>query len=173
MQQQQAPPSSSSSFHNSQRNSSSRQSTDYKDYLKDDRASLHDLVGGQGLKKEEYIKYEENEEGQDRQNRGDENERDSSNAPTTKKRKVDERSSSTKKAKIKVLKNDNAESYLELSDTRRVTIQTYRGRRLVQIREYYKDKTSGEMRPGKSGIALTEDQWNLLKDMIPYVDAEL
>ena len=62
---------------------------------------------------------------------------------------------------------------MELSDSRRVTIQTYRGRRLVQIREYYKDKNSGEMRPGKSGIALTEDQWKLLKDMIPFVDAEL
>lgn len=164
MQQQQEAPLSSS------------QGTKYKskDYIKEDRASLHDLVGGQSLKKEEYVKYEEVEEGQGEQIYGEENERDNGNATNTKKRKVDGSSaSSTKKSQIKVLKNDSGESYMELSDMRRVTIQTYRGRRLVQIREYYKDKNTGEMRPGKSGIALTEDQWKLLKDMIPYVDAEL
>merc|ERR1712046_392588 len=103
--------------------------------------------------------------------RGVENQRDSMNGPTTKKRKADTLTSNSKSksmssktsSTIEMLKNDSGESYMELSDSRRVTIQTYRGRRLVQIREYYKDKNSGEMRPGKSGIALTEDQWKLLK----------
>ncbi len=33
---------------------------------------------------------------------------------------------------------------------------------LVDIREYYIDKASGEARPGKKGISLTEDSWNIL-----------
>ena len=46
------------------------------------------------------------------------------------------------------------------------------GKRLVHIREYYRDK-NGDMKPGKTGIALTEDQWRLLGEICPLIDDEL
>ena len=33
---------------------------------------------------------------------------------------------------------------------------------LIDIREYYDDKKSGEEKPGKKGISLNPDQWNAL-----------
>lgn len=43
-----------------------------------------------------------------------------------------------------------------------MTVRTFRNINLVDIREYYVDKTTGENRPGKKGISLTEDTWNTL-----------
>ena len=41
----------------------------------------------------------------------------------------------------------------------------------VNIREYYLDKNSGEMRPGNKGIALNVEQWNRLKEHVEDIDA--
>lgn len=63
------------------------------------------------------------------------------------------------------------ESSFELSGKRRVTVRKFRSSVLIDIREYYEDKASGEERPGKKGISLTKEQYEKLKEMIPEIDA--
>ena len=50
----------------------------------------------------------------------------------------------------------DSEGKIELSDNRFVSVSSFRGRKYVNIREFYKDE-SGELRPSKKGIALTPD----------------
>ncbi|GFZ44093.1 hypothetical protein JCM24511_01814 [Saitozyma sp. JCM 24511] len=89
-------------------------------------------------------------------------------------------------------KNDLAVEYFNLTEYRRVTVREFKGKTLVDIREreckherldlreltgqYYKDKTSGEMKPGSKGISLAreqsdEPQWETLKTNMDVVDA--
>ncbi|KAJ4711866.1 RNA polymerase II transcriptional coactivator KELP [Melia azedarach] len=72
-------------------------------------------------------------------------------------------------------KNDNLEYddegnpiICKLSDKRRVTIQDFRGRTLVSIREYY--RKDGKELPSAKGIALTEEQWAALKKNVPAIE---
>jgi hypothetical protein len=54
-------------------------------------------------------------------------------------------------------------SYLRLTGSKRkVTVSAFKGQTLINIREFYNDKTTGEEKPGNKGIALTLDQWKLL-----------
>ncbi|XP_047332854.1 RNA polymerase II transcriptional coactivator KELP [Impatiens glandulifera] len=55
-----------------------------------------------------------------------------------------------------------------LSDKRRVTIQDFRGKTLVSIREYY--KVDGKDRPSAKGISLTVEQWSALKDNVSEIE---
>lgn len=65
------------------------------------------------------------------------------------------------------------EAVFNLSSLRRVTVRDFRGKTLIDIREYYAND-AGEMKPGKKGISLTEEQWRKLVDtVVPKVDALL
>ncbi|KAJ3340664.1 hypothetical protein HDU93_006521 [Gonapodya sp. JEL0774] len=68
--------------------------------------------------------------------------------------------------------NDDGSPYWKLTGDRRVTLSTYKGRKMVDIREYY-SAAGGEMKPGKKGISLPFEQFELLKKIIPLIDAEL
>ncbi|QRV83406.1 RNA polymerase II transcriptional coactivator SUB1 [Ceratobasidium sp. AG-Ba] len=50
-------------------------------------------------------------------------------------------------------------TYFEISGKRRVTIRSFNGMKLVDIREMYTDKSTGELKPGKKGISLAEEQF--------------
>ncbi|CAE6470516.1 unnamed protein product [Rhizoctonia solani] len=50
-------------------------------------------------------------------------------------------------------------TYFEISGKRRVTVRAFNGLKLVDIREMYTDRASGELRPGKKGISLSEEQF--------------
>jgi len=54
------------------------------------------------------------------------------------------------------------ESWLELGlkSKKRVTVRKFKGNTLVDIREYYEDRDSGEMKPGKKGVSLSADEWH-------------
>ncbi|KAK3268183.1 hypothetical protein CYMTET_23303 [Cymbomonas tetramitiformis] len=53
---------------------------------------------------------------------------------------------------------------VELSDTRRASVENFKGKILVSVREYYQDKASGEMKPGFKGLSMNTDQWKVLHD---------
>ena len=67
--------------------------------------------------------------------------------------------------------NNGASFFLALSETRRVSVGEYRGRKHVSLREFYlKD---GAWLPGKKGINLSVEQWRCLKAAAPRVTARL
>ncbi|RSH82217.1 hypothetical protein EHS25_005927 [Saitozyma podzolica] len=82
-----------------------------------------------------------------------------------------QRSTNTGGGAVTTHKNDQAEEYFNLTEYRRVTVREFKGKTLVDIREHYKDKTSGEMKPGSKGISLTREQWETLKANMDVVDA--
>lgn len=53
---------------------------------------------------------------------------------------------------------------IELDKKKQVSVRKYNGVSLVDIREFYFDKETGEKKPGKKGISLTEDSyWKLVE----------
>ncbi|OJD36816.1 rna polymerase ii transcriptional coactivator [Diplodia corticola] len=73
-------------------------------------------------------------------------------------------------AKGKQVDNEGAD-YWELSSKRRVTISEFHGKPMVSIREYY--EKDGVQAPGKKGIALSLDQYNVLMEVLPEIEASL
>ncbi|XP_002165392.1 RNA polymerase II transcriptional coactivator isoform X1 [Hydra vulgaris] len=89
----------------------------------------------------------------------------------TKKRKVVKEVKSND-AKSNDVKSENTKSW-PLSKQRRVTVDEFRGKKLISIREYYTDKNSGEEKPGKKGISLTLEQWQELVKVVEAVNEAL
>ncbi|CAJ0931092.1 unnamed protein product, partial [Mesorhabditis belari] len=73
-------------------------------------------------------------------------------------------SSSNNKTKI------SGNDAIELGKMKFVTISQFSGRKFVDVREYYNDKGSGEMKPGKKGIALSIEQFTVLKQNIDEIE---
>ncbi|KAB8232355.1 transcriptional Coactivator p15-domain-containing protein [Aspergillus alliaceus] len=65
----------------------------------------------------------------------------------------------------------NGDSYWEISKMRRVTISSFRGKTLVNIREYY--EKDGQELPGKKGISLPIDQFASLVNLLPDIELTL
>ncbi|KAM3163608.1 PC4 domain-containing protein [Lachancea thermotolerans] len=57
---------------------------------------------------------------------------------------------------------DEPDAIFELGNNKRVTVRQFRNINLIDIREYYADSASGEMKPGKKGISLTEELYDEL-----------
>lgn len=70
-------------------------------------------------------------------------------------------------------KRSGEEFSVELDKRKRVTVRLFNGVNLVDIREFYVDKESGEKKPGKKGIALTQDVWQALLDAREEIDEAL
>ncbi|KAL6986433.1 hypothetical protein U1Q18_019794 [Sarracenia purpurea var. burkii] len=56
----------------------------------------------------------------------------------------------------------------KLSEKRRVTIQNFRGKNLVSIREYY--RRDGKDLPTAKGISLTTEQWSSFMKNVPAIE---
>ncbi len=54
----------------------------------------------------------------------------------------------------------------ELGAKRKVTVSVFKGKVLVNIREFYEDKNTGEEKPGSKGIALSKEQWKSLLQQV-------
>ncbi|KAL0909849.1 hypothetical protein M5K25_020754 [Dendrobium thyrsiflorum] len=59
----------------------------------------------------------------------------------------------------------------ELSKSRRVTVRSWQGKPMVDIREFY--EKDGKELPGKKGITLPLDQWEILRDHIAEISEAL
>jgi uncharacterized protein (DUF3820 family) len=62
------------------------------------------------------------------------------------------------------------EIILKLDKFKRLSLRKYKGKLLIDIREFYLDKFSGELKPGKKGIALNLENWNKIKNHISDID---
>ncbi|KAK7410937.1 hypothetical protein VNO78_02178 [Psophocarpus tetragonolobus] len=56
----------------------------------------------------------------------------------------------------------------EISKYRRVSVRNWQGKIMVDIREFY--TKDGKELPGKKGISLTMDQWNVLRSHVEEID---
>ncbi|KAK9950182.1 hypothetical protein M0R45_005683 [Rubus argutus] len=56
----------------------------------------------------------------------------------------------------------------EISKNRRVTVRNWNGKVIVDIREFYVKE--GKQLPGKKGISLPMDQWNVLRSHVEEID---
>lgn len=65
-----------------------------------------------------------------------------------------------------------SDAIFDLGKNKRVTVRQFRNMNLIDIREYYMDTSTGDMRPGKKGISLTEDLYDeLLKHRLNIDEA--
>ncbi|KAF7149984.1 hypothetical protein RHSIM_Rhsim02G0246500 [Rhododendron simsii] len=65
--------------------------------------------------------------------------------------------------------DDNGDLIIcKLSARRRVTIQDFRGKTLVSIREFY--SKDGKDLPSSKGISLTTEQWSSFKKNVPAIE---
>ncbi|KAF7315634.1 Activated RNA polymerase II transcriptional coactivator [Mycena indigotica] len=62
--------------------------------------------------------------------------------------------------------NESKEKFVDLGKNKRVTIREFKKSVLVDIREFYTDKSTDEMKPGKKGISLSLEQYQALKSAI-------
>ncbi|XP_034025623.1 SUB1 regulator of transcription b [Thalassophryne amazonica] len=63
----------------------------------------------------------------------------------------------------------NSDNMFQIGKTRYVSVRDFKGKVLIDIREYWMNE-DGEMKPGKKGISLNPEQWNQLKDQISEID---
>ncbi|WVO22265.1 uncharacterized protein IAS62_003595 [Cryptococcus decagattii] len=90
--------------------------------------------------------------------------------PQAKKAKASEEIAESSGESVGIENNDDGEEFFKLSEYRRLTVRTFKGKTLVDIREMYKDKSSGALKPGSKGISLTAEQWEILRNNIQNVD---
>lgn len=67
--------------------------------------------------------------------------------------------------------NADGETFFELSKTRRVTLRQWKGKALVDIREFWGEPSN--LKPGKKGISLTAEQWRQLAKIAPAISRRL
>uniref|UniRef100_A0A8C4ZD74 Activated RNA polymerase II transcriptional coactivator p15 n=1 Tax=Gadus morhua TaxID=8049 RepID=A0A8C4ZD74_GADMO len=60
-------------------------------------------------------------------------------------------------------------SVSQIGKMRYVSVRDFKGKTLVDIREYWMNP-DGEMKPGKKGISLNAEQWSQLKEQISDID---
>ncbi|XP_050964641.1 SUB1 regulator of transcription b [Labeo rohita] len=83
-----------------------------------------------------------------------------------KKQKSGETSKPSGSAKSDKNSDDNM---FQIGKLRYVSVRDFKGKVLIDIREYWMDQ-AGEMKPGKKGISLNPEQWNQLKEQMSDID---
>ncbi|KAF7376171.1 Activated RNA polymerase II transcriptional coactivator p15 [Mycena sanguinolenta] len=70
----------------------------------------------------------------------------------------------------KVEVSADGEKFINLGKNKRATVRSFKGATLIDIREFYVDKASGETKPGKKGVSLSVEQWQELKQATKTLD---
>ncbi|KAJ8405565.1 hypothetical protein AAFF_G00315450 [Aldrovandia affinis] len=67
-------------------------------------------------------------------------------------------------------KGDNKDDNMfQIGKMRYVSVRDFKGKVLIDIREYWMDQ-EGEMKPGRKGISLNPEQWSQLKEQMSDID---
>jgi hypothetical protein len=91
-------------------------------------------------------------------------------APKKKSSKKDEEKPA-KKTKTEKPKKTEEETVIELGEPlTRLTVRQFKGKTYIDIRKFYEDKNSKEIKPGSKGISLTVEQWGHVKEAVEKVD---
>ncbi|TKR89579.1 hypothetical protein L596_013659 [Steinernema carpocapsae] len=77
------------------------------------------------------------------------------------------------KSEVKTVKNSDGDEMIPIGKMRYVTVREFKGKRMVDIREFYEDKSGGGLKPGKKGICLSAEQFNELKSLLPELEKRL
>ncbi|XP_072520715.1 SUB1 regulator of transcription b [Salminus brasiliensis] len=64
---------------------------------------------------------------------------------------------------------NNGDNMFQIGKMRYVSVRDFKGKVLIDIREYWMDQ-AGDMKPGKKGISLNPEQWNQLKEQMSDID---
>ncbi|KAF5354778.1 hypothetical protein D9756_005296 [Leucocoprinus leucothites] len=67
-----------------------------------------------------------------------------------------------------VQKNSEGDNYVDLGKKKRATVRSFKDIPLLDIREFY--GAGSEEKPGKKGISLTLEQWQVLKANVDAID---
>ncbi|KAF4803629.1 hypothetical protein TURU_014460 [Turdus rufiventris] len=79
---------------------------------------------------------------------------------------------SSKGASSSKQSSNRDENMFQIGKMRYVSVRDFKGKVLIDIREYWMDQ-EGEMKPGRKGISLNPEQWNQLKEQISDIDDAL
>ncbi|KAJ3487413.1 hypothetical protein NLI96_g3566 [Meripilus lineatus] len=93
--------------------------------------------------------------------------------PPVKKRKIAEKKKVAKQAKPRgsdAKLSEEGDQYVDLGKRKRATVRTFNKMVLLDIREFYEDRTTGNEKPGKKGISLSKEQWEALKSNMDTID---
>uniref|UniRef100_A0A8D2E3W2 Activated RNA polymerase II transcriptional coactivator p15 n=1 Tax=Sciurus vulgaris TaxID=55149 RepID=A0A8D2E3W2_SCIVU len=86
---------------------------------------------------------------------------------TCKKQKTGETSRALSSSKQSSSSRDD--NMFQMGKMRYVSVRDFKGKVLIDIREYWMDP-EGEMKPGRKGISLNPEQWSQLKEQISDID---
>ncbi|TFY68679.1 hypothetical protein EVJ58_g869 [Rhodofomes roseus] len=75
---------------------------------------------------------------------------------------------SAEESEITVKTNNEGDKYVDLGRKRCATVRAFKGKPLLDIREYYGQE--GDENPGKKGIALNQEEWEKLKQNASAID---
>ncbi|KIW27909.1 uncharacterized protein PV07_07606 [Cladophialophora immunda] len=64
--------------------------------------------------------------------------------------------------------DSDGNTYWEISKARRVTLSEFKGKKLVNIREYY--EKDNQWLPGKKGISMSIEQYSALIEIMPQIE---
>merc|ERR1719330_1308233 len=67
----------------------------------------------------------------------------------------------------RVQRNPDGTQFIDLGGKKRVSKSEFRGNKYIDMREYYEDKSSGQMKPGAKGCSLTVDGFSKLLKTAP------
>ncbi|KAI9762540.1 MAG: hypothetical protein M4579_000343 [Chaenotheca gracillima] len=91
--------------------------------------------------------------------------------PSTAKRAKTQQSMASTNVPGDGARDDDGSEYWEISKSRRVTISEFKGKQMVNIREYY--EKDGKHLPGKKGISLPVEQYTALIAVLPHIETVL
>ncbi|GMT22627.1 hypothetical protein PFISCL1PPCAC_13924 [Pristionchus fissidentatus] len=71
------------------------------------------------------------------------------------------------------IKTKDGNELIEIGKMKFASVSSFKGQTYVDIREFYMDKSSGEMKPGKKGISLNREQYANFKKIMAEIDEKL